>query len=101
MILDGKRILITGVVDRHSIAYAIAEQAQQQGGEVLLTSFGRARRITERAAKGLPDPPDVLELDVTRPGTSPRCTTRSSGAGAVLTPPCTRSPSPPEAISGD
>jgi meromycolic acid enoyl-[acyl-carrier-protein] reductase len=67
MILDGKRILITGVADRHSIAYAIAEQAQQQGGEVLLTSFGRVRRITERAVKGLPDPPDVLELDVTRP----------------------------------
>jgi enoyl ACP reductase len=66
MILDGKRILITGVLDRHSIAYAIAEHAQQQGAEVLLTSFGRARRITERAAKGLPDPPEVLELDVTR-----------------------------------
>lgn len=67
MILDNKRILVTGVVDRHSIAYAIAEHAQQQGAEVLLTSFGRVRRITERAAKGLPDPPEVLELDVTRP----------------------------------
>lgn len=66
MILDGKRILITGVVDRHSIAYAIAEQAQRQGAEVLLTSFGRVKRITERAAEGLPDPPEVLELDVTR-----------------------------------
>ncbi len=67
MILEGKRILITGVADRHSIAYAIAEQAQQQGAEILLTSFGRVKRITERAAQGLPDPPDVLELDVTRP----------------------------------
>ncbi len=67
MLLDGKRILITGVVDRHSIAYAIAEQAQRQGAEVLLSSFGRVRRITERAASGLPDPPEVLELDVTRP----------------------------------
>ncbi len=67
MILDGKRILITGVVDRHSIAYAIAEQAQRQGAEVLLTSFGRVRRMTERAATALPDPPEVLELDVTRP----------------------------------
>ena len=62
--LEGKRILVTGVVNRHSIAYAIAERAQQQGAEVLLTSFGRLRRMTERAAKRLPEPPDVLELDV-------------------------------------
>lgn len=66
MILDGKRILVTGVLDRHSIAYAIAEHAQRQGAEVLLTSYGRVKRITERAAQGLPDPPDVLELDATR-----------------------------------
>ena len=65
MILEGKRILVTGVLDRHSIAYAIAEQAQRQGAEILLTSFGRARRITERAATGLTPTPDVLELDVT------------------------------------
>jgi enoyl-[acyl-carrier protein] reductase I len=64
VILDGKRILVTGVVNRHSIAYAIAERAQQQGAEVVLTSFGRVRRMTERAAKRLPEPPDVLELDV-------------------------------------
>jgi meromycolic acid enoyl-[acyl-carrier-protein] reductase len=63
-LLAEKRILVTGVVNRHSIAYAIAERAQQQGAEVLLTSFGRVRRMTERAARGLPDPPDVLELDV-------------------------------------
>jgi enoyl ACP reductase len=67
VLLDGKRILITGVMDRHSIAYAIAEQAQRQGAEVALTSFGRVRRITERAARGLPEPPDVLQLDATRP----------------------------------
>ena len=48
MILDGKRILITGVVNRRSIAYAIAEGAQRAGAEVLLTSFGRVRRLTER-----------------------------------------------------
>ncbi len=67
MILEGKRILVTGVADRHSIAYSVAEQAQRQGAEVLLTSFGRMRRITERAATGLPDPPEVLELDVAKP----------------------------------
>ena len=52
------------MINRHSIAYAIAERAQQQGAEVLLTSFGRMRRMTERAAKGLDPVPDVLELDV-------------------------------------
>jgi meromycolic acid enoyl-[acyl-carrier-protein] reductase len=64
VILEGKRILVTGVIDRHSIAYAIAERAQNEGAEVLLTSFGRVRRMTERAAKRLPSTPDVLELDV-------------------------------------
>ena len=64
MILEGKRIVVTGVINRHSIAYGIAERAQQEGAEIVLTSFGRARRMTERAAKRLPDPPDVLELDV-------------------------------------
>jgi meromycolic acid enoyl-[acyl-carrier-protein] reductase len=62
--LEGRRLLITGVLTRRSIAYSVAEQAQEAGAEVLLTGFGRARRMTERAAARLPDPPDVLELDV-------------------------------------
>jgi meromycolic acid enoyl-[acyl-carrier-protein] reductase len=66
LILAGKRLLITGVVDRHSIAFAIAARAQEEGAEVLLSSFGRVRRMTERAATRLPAPPDVLELDVNR-----------------------------------
>jgi enoyl ACP reductase len=68
VILEGRRILVTGVVNRQSIAFAIAERAQQQGAEVLLTSFGRIRRMTERAAKRLPRPPEVLELDVNEDG---------------------------------
>ena len=64
MILEGRRILITGVVNRHSIAYAIAERAQRHGAEVLLTSFGRVRRLTERTAGRLDPVPEVLELDV-------------------------------------
>ncbi|MFN8163500.1 MAG: enoyl-ACP reductase FabI [Solirubrobacterales bacterium] len=64
MILEGKRILVTGVVNRQSIAFSIAERAQAEGAEVLLTSFGRIKRMTERAAAGLPSPPEVLELDV-------------------------------------
>ena len=65
-ILDGKRILVTGVVNRRSIAFAIAEQAQLAGAEVVLTSFGRVRRMTERAASRLPEATEVLELDVNR-----------------------------------
>ena len=64
MLLDGKRLLVTGVLTRGSIAYSVAERAQQEGAEVVLTGFGRTRRMTERAAARLPDPPEVLELDV-------------------------------------
>ena len=62
--LSGRRLVITGVVTRDSIAFAAARQAQELGAEVVLTGFGRARRLTERAAKALPQPADVLELDV-------------------------------------
>ncbi len=62
--LDGKRLLITGVITRRSIAYAVAREAQLAGAEVVLTGFGRTRRLTERAAKRLPETPEVLELDV-------------------------------------
>jgi enoyl ACP reductase len=64
MLLEGKRLLITGVLTRGSIAYSVAERAQQEGATIVLTGFGRTRRMTERAAARLPDPPDVLELDV-------------------------------------
>jgi meromycolic acid enoyl-[acyl-carrier-protein] reductase len=65
--LEGKRILVTGVISRESIAYAVAEEAQKAGAELILTSFGRAMRLTERAAARLPQKPDVLELDVNEP----------------------------------
>jgi enoyl-[acyl-carrier protein] reductase I len=68
MILAGKRLLITGVVTRGSIAFEVARRAQQAGAEVVLTGFGRARRMTERAAKGLPSPVEVIELDVNEAG---------------------------------
>ncbi len=67
MILAGKRLLITGVITKDSIAFHAAEQAQREGASVLLTSFGRVRRLTERAAQRLPEPVDVLEMDVNRP----------------------------------
>ncbi len=67
MLLEGKRLLVTGVLDPRSIAFHVARLAQEQGAELVLTSFGRARRLTETTARRLPDPPDVLELDVTQP----------------------------------
>ena len=67
MLLDQKKLLVTGVLDRKSIAYSIAEQAQLAGAEVVLSSFGRVARITKMMAKRLPVEPDVLELDVTKP----------------------------------
>jgi len=66
MSLDGKRLLITGVITKDSIAFHAAERAQRQGAQVVLTSFGRVRRMTERAAQRLPEPVDVLELDVNK-----------------------------------
>ncbi len=65
--LTDKKLLLTGVITRDSIAWEAARRAQEAGAEVVLTSFGRARRLTERAAKGLPETVDVLELDVNNP----------------------------------
>ncbi len=65
--LDGRRILVTGVLNRHSIAFATAGRAQELGAEVILTGFGRTRRRTERSAAQLPRTAEVLELDVNNP----------------------------------
>jgi enoyl ACP reductase len=65
--LAGKKLLITGVITRDSIAWEVARQAQEAGAEVVLTGFGRAKRMTDRAAAKLPQPVDVLELDVNNP----------------------------------
>ncbi len=65
--LEGKRLLITGVITKDSIAFHAARHAQEAGATVLLSSFGRVRRMTERSAQRLPEPVDVLELDVNKP----------------------------------
>jgi enoyl ACP reductase len=65
MDLSGYHLVVTGVATRQSIAYAVAREAQLAGAEVILTTFGRMRPLTERAARALPAPTDVLELDVT------------------------------------
>jgi meromycolic acid enoyl-[acyl-carrier-protein] reductase len=63
-LLQGKRLLITGVLTDASLAFGVARLAQEEGAELVLTSVGKAMRHTERAARKLPEPVDVLELDV-------------------------------------
>ncbi len=63
-LLDGKRILITGVLTDASIAFNVAKVAEEQGAEILLTGAGRALRLTKRTARKLQSDPPVLELDV-------------------------------------
>src|ERR1700756_745338 len=63
-ILEGKRILVTGVLTDASIAFHVARIAQAEGARIVLTGFGRLS-LVERIARRLPEPPPVLELDVT------------------------------------
>src|SRR2546429_2784425 len=67
VILKGKRILIAGMSDRRSIGYSIAQEAQREGAEIRLTSFGRMMSITQMTAKKLDPVPEILEMDVTKP----------------------------------
>jgi enoyl-[acyl-carrier protein] reductase I len=64
-LLDGKRIVVTGVLNDASIAYAVAKRAQEEGAEIVLTGAGRGLSLTKRTARKLGTEPPVLELDVT------------------------------------
>jgi enoyl ACP reductase len=64
-ILDGKKILIAGVLTEASIAFSAAKIAQEQGATVVLSNFGRALSLCQRIAKRLPQEAPVVELDVT------------------------------------
>jgi meromycolic acid enoyl-[acyl-carrier-protein] reductase len=67
MLLDGKKLLITGVLTDDSIAFAVAKVAQEAGAEILLTNVGKGVRLTEKVARRLPTPPDVMQMDVNNP----------------------------------
>ena len=67
MLLEGKKLLITGVLTPGSIAFSAAQAAQEQGAEIVLTNVGRGVSLAEKSAKRLPTPVDVLELDVNDP----------------------------------
>lgn len=66
-LLDGKNLLITGVLTDKSLAFGVAQLAQQEGAEVALTGFGRGLSLTRRIARKLDTTPEVFELDVTDP----------------------------------
>lgn len=63
-LLDGKTLLVTGVLMDSSIAFHVAKLAQEQGATVILTSFGRTMKITQTISRRLPTTPIVIELDV-------------------------------------
>jgi enoyl-[acyl-carrier protein] reductase I len=65
-LLEGKNILVTGVITDSSIAYHVARTAQEEGAALVLTGFGRLS-LVQRIAQRLPEPPPVLELDVASP----------------------------------
>lgn len=67
MLLEGKRLLITGVLTDDSIAWHTARIAQEEGAEVICTGFGRGLSLTERAVQRLPRPSEVVELDINQP----------------------------------
>lgn len=64
-ILDGKRLVITGVLTDASLAFGVAQMAQREGATVVLTGAGRALSLTQRTARRLDTPADVFEFDVT------------------------------------
>jgi meromycolic acid enoyl-[acyl-carrier-protein] reductase len=66
-LLAGKRIVVTGVLTEESLAFGVARLAQEEGAELMLTGAGRGINLTRRMARKLPQPTDVLELDVTVP----------------------------------
>lgn len=64
-LMDGKRILVTGVLTDQSIAFHVARLAQEEGAQVILTSFGRTTGLTTRSARRLPAEAPIVQLDVT------------------------------------
>lgn len=62
-ILDGKTVLVAGVLTETSFGFHTARLAQQEGATVVVTGFGRMS-LVERIVKRLPVEAPVLELDV-------------------------------------
>src|SRR3954471_1223527 len=84
MMFQGKKLLITGVLTPQSIAFGIAELAQKEGAELVLTGFGRGMSLTERSARRLDPVPEILELDVNQPDHFKRLTEQLKAKVGVL-----------------
>ena len=80
-ILEGKRIVVTGVLTDQSIAFHVARLAQEEGARVVLTSFGRALSLTRRTASRLPaEAPVIAIFTAGSPARSTLVTCRSAAA---------------------
>src|SRR4030095_4727943 len=84
MWLQGNLLIVPGVLTPQSLAYGIAELAQQEGAEIVLTSFGRGMSLTERSAKRLDRAPEGLELDVTNSEHFSRLTEKLKASGKPI-----------------
>ncbi len=79
-LLDGKNLLVTGVLTDDSLAFGVAQLAQREGAQVALTGFGRGLRLTRRTARKLDTEPAIYELDVTDPAHVESLRTELDGA---------------------
>ena len=101
-LLDGKNIVITGVLTDASLAFGVATLAQEEGAEIVLTGAGRALSLTQRTGRKLPDAGRRLRARRHRarpPRRGPRRAGRASGAASTAC--CTPSASRPAACLGD
>ena len=64
-ILNGKNLVVTGVLTDASLAFGVAKLAQEEGANVVLTGAGRGLSLTQRTARKLPAAAPVFEFDVT------------------------------------
>jgi len=64
-LLEGKTVLVTGILTDQSLAFSIAQRAQLEGATVIATGFGRGLSLTRRVLRKLPEEPELVELDVT------------------------------------
>ncbi|NDD97269.1 MAG: enoyl-[acyl-carrier-protein] reductase FabI, partial [Actinobacteria bacterium] len=46
-LLEGKKIIVTGVLTDASLAFGVARLAQTEGADVILTGAGRALSLTQ------------------------------------------------------
>ena len=99
-LLDGKRIVITGVLTDASLAFGVAQLAQEEGAEIVLTGAGRGLSLTERTARKLPSPAPTSSSSTSPcPSTSTRCATTWPSDGAASTACSTPSASPRQCAS--